>query len=170
MDNLLSYQTKYINQYECDSDEAITLYTPVEGFNHYITRYRNNGYQVLWFADRMIKERNSQNVTELNTRRALVYSFEFDTNDKVGISNGVTSIYADGNSTAYLSPTYLTLEELFNAMQDRTTIYTKTNNSGWGCDNRTPTLAPYTNMVYFDSSDNMVMKKRISSNEKIEVQ
>ena len=168
VDGLYNYYDECVNNYECDSNEPITLYTPAEGFNYYLTRYRNGTYQVLWFRDRIIKERSSPPST-LNTRAIQTYAFNVDHNS-VGVSNYSNPIWFDSNSDAYLSPTYSTLQELIDAMQDNTTVYTSANNSGWGVESQSPTLAPYTNMAYLDYLDNIVMRKRLSSNEKIEVQ
>lgn len=158
-----------------DTNEPVTLYTPAEGFNYYLIRYRNNQFQAVWFDGMFIKERTSQLVQELNTQYLFSITGTGSMRAREDIPETVVSGFGIAYYNAYLSPSFDTVEEVISALKSSETIYTSASDSDWSVqyhsgENYDPyNSTPYTNMYFMDYTYKFISKKRISSNETIVV-
>ena len=170
------YQSRIDNTFNVDTNEPVTLYTPAEGFKYYVIRYRNNQFQALWFNCMFIKERTAPLVQELNTQLIGTMNTYMALKGYAHIPNTlVTASFQDASVNAYLSPTFDTVEEVINALKSSETIYTTATNANWtvqyhsGDNYDSYNSTPYTNMYFMNYQYSLVTKKKISSNEIIEV-
>lgn len=170
------YQSCIDNTFDAGTNEPVTLYTPAEGFNYYVIRYRGNMFQAVWFNCMFIKERTAPVVQELNPQSIGSLNTSVSFRGYAYIPDTiVTASFNDSTVNAYLSPTFSTVEEVIDALKSSETTYTTAFNSNFtiqyhsGDNYDSYNSTPYTNMYFMNYQYNLVTKKKISSDETIMV-
>ena len=165
LDDFDDYVYSLPNNYNTNSNNAITLYTPNINYKYYIIQKRSSGkYRIDWFnSARKLNTTGSTNISVLK-----IGANSVSINNIVNYKNEYsTTQYFDGDF-CYYSNEYNTINDCINAIQDAQTYYNSANNYlGYEVD--TPNVVPYTNTPIFNTNTNNFETNlaKISSNETI---
>lgn len=157
--------------YDYYTTEPVTIYKPLDSFNHYIIRKRGaNSYGILWFNGGWIQFASTANVADMRTM-----GITFNSGNKVfaDVETLVESITFNTSGTliqqGLYSENFPSLDEAIAAIQDPNTQYSSTNNTLWG--NQIDDGGVYrvcaTNIPMFDYYGEPLKCRKISSNETI---
>lgn len=123
------YNKKY------DTDEAVTVYTPAEGYNSYFIIHRSNGFQVIWSKDnRPVGYFDSSKFWPLAVfyiPQISLYSNGVKQSKTSSASSMVTINTSNSGISFYYSSAYNTVEECIAVLKGEATTYTLTSSQNF---------------------------------------
>lgn len=162
-----------------DTNESVTLYTPVDGYTNYFILLNAKGkYQIMWSpSSRSVGYMGSNNrfypIAVFYIAQTSLYSGGTKQN-KLGSYMDLLSINTSNSGISfYASSAYDTVEECFEAIKNNTTVYTKNSTTYLVGSkyNNTNTCVIMTNSLEIGTTELInECGRQLSSNETIVVQ